>query len=399
MLRAGVGGSRLEGSAAGGVEAARAALAQLDGSADFALVFATGSHDQACVVEAVREVMPGARLAGCSAEGVIVGGRTGEVDHAVSVLAVRSDGVRFEPILVKGFTEAPTEAGRALARLCSGPGADDIVALFLMIEGLAGDATAMLAELRRALPRAIPVIGGAAADCQLFERTHQYCDGEVVSGAIAGFLLRGRADLRFGVSNGCTTVGLERTATRVRDGWLCELDGRPAWEVFREYLDGDAEDLSAEGSAYLSIGLSLAALDHGEHAEPFVVRTPVKLDKETGSLFFPGGGIREGSRIRLTRRNAELIKRSAERCAASIAEHGGGRTPAFVVQFDCAGRGRVLFGDDAAPVILEPLQRALGTTIPWIGMHTYGEIAPIGDALWFHNYSVVLCAVYEGAPG
>jgi hypothetical protein len=32
-------------------------------------------------------------------------------------------------------------------------------------------------------------------------------------------------------------------------------------------------------------------------------------------------------------------------------------------------------------------------------MHTYGEIAPIGDALWFHNYSVVLCAVYEGAPG
>jgi len=46
-------------------------------------------------------------------------------------------------------------------------------------------------------------------------------------------------------------------------------------------------------------------------------------------------------------------------------------------------------------VILHPLQEVLGTGVPWVGVHTYGEIAPIGDRPFYHNYTVALCAVYD----
>ena len=36
-----------------------------------------------------------------------------------------------------------------------------------------------------------------------------------------------------------------------------------------------------------------------------------------------------------------------------------------------------------------------GATVPWIGFHTYGEIAELGGQPYYHNYTVVLCALYE----
>ncbi len=72
-----------------------------------------------------------------------------------------------------------------------------------------------------------------------------------------------------------------------------------------------------------------------------------------------------------------------------------GRAPELVLQFDCAGRGRILWGGCAADEIVAPLRKTLGATTPWIGFHTYGEIAPIGGRPYYHNYTVALCAFYE----
>ena len=77
-----------------------------------------------------------------------------------------------------------------------------------------------------------------------------------------------------------------------------------------------------------------------------------------------------------------------------LASHGG-RAPAFVLQFDCAGRGRILFGACAAAEIVVPLRKTLGPATPWLGFHTYGEIAPIAGRPYYHNYTVALCAVYD----
>lgn len=393
--RAGVGHSLATEPAVAGRDAAMAAMASLGGrSADACLVFATAAYDQSELIGAIRRVVGAARVSGCSGEGIIVGPDSHERDHAVAVMVIASDVLRFEPFLGKGLGEDSAGLARDLGCAIQTRGAKDAIGLWVMPDGIRGDHTEFLGALRESLD--IPVLGGTAADGMRFERTYQYCDDEIASDSVAAVLIRGQGSLEFAVSHGCRPIGLERTITATDGSWIREIDGEPAWSVFKEYLAGDPEDLNADGIVHLCVGKPLPEDDAAGYA-PYIIRTPMHLNHQDGSLYFPGGGMEEGQAIRLTRRDPERIKASARECAERILDRQSDRKPALVVQFDCAGRGRVLFGDCAAREIVHPLQESLGTDTPWIGFHTYGEIAPVNGMPYYHNYTVVLCALYDDA--
>lgn len=388
-----VGLSTLEDSRAAALDAGATALEALPGCrADLALVFATADHDHVELLSTLRNVFGDTRLVGCSGEGVIAHDDSVEIFSAVAVLAVRSDRLRFDTFLVDDYGADPVGAGERLARMVR-EGARDARCLCVLPDGLQGDCTRFLETLHAGLP-GLPIVGGTAADAMTFEQTFQYEGDRVVSGGAAALLISGDADVEIAVSHGCTPIGLERTVTAADGGWLKAIDGQSAWSVFREYLDGDATDLNAEGIVHLCLGQPLP----GEQAagyDPYVIRTPLKLDDASGALFFPGGGLGEGDIVQMTRRDHGKIRQSAQACAQRLGAHHSGRTPDLVLQFDCAGRGRVLFGSCAAAEIVAPLRAALGPATPWIGFHTYGEIAPIGGLPHYHNYTVALCAIYE----
>jgi len=65
-----------------------------------------------------------------------------------------------------------------------------------------------------------------------------------------------------------------------------------------------------------------------------------------------------------------------------------------MLQFDCTGRGRVLCGERTAEIVVEPLQQVLGADVPWIGFHTFGEIAPLRGRTHYHACTAALCALY-----
>ena len=396
---ASVGRSTLGEARAAGRAAAEEALSGLpEGTADLCLVFATSGYDQGELLAGVREVSGEARISGCSGEGIIAHSDSLECDRAAAVMAVRSTAFRFEPLLLGDYDEDPAARGRELARRIDRRAGDDAIGLLVFPDGLRGNCTDFLRALEAELTVPLLVAGGTSADAMTFEQTWQYLDGTASSNAIAGLLVRGDGRLEVAVSHGCSPVGLERRVTDAEGGWLRELDGTPTWSVFKEYLDGDPEDLNAEGIVHLCIGEPLEPAAAAGYAS-YVIRTPLALDKDSGALFFPGGGLESGRAIRLTRRDPERVRQGALDCAGSILRRSRGERPALVLQFDCAGRGKALFRSRAADEIVRPLQRVLGDTTPWIGFHSYGEIAPIGDRSYYHNYTVVLCALYEGQRG
>ncbi len=392
--RAGVGHSTLTTSRDAGREAAAAALAALgEHPADIVVVFSTTGYDQAELLQAVRESCPDARISGCSAEGVIAHDLSAESDHATAIMALSSDSFSFHPFLVEGYDVDSRRAGEVLAEEVAAAGTQDLVCLLLFPDGLTGNCSSFLKAVHARL--GIPaLIGGAAADALTFDRTYQFLDTRIASGAISGVAIRGPGRVEIAVSHGCSPIGLERTMTRAENGWVYEIDGRPAWSVFKEYLLGDPEDLNAEGVVHLSLGRTMDPVDTNEYS-PFIIRTPLSLDKSNGALFFPGGGLETGEPVQLTRRDHGTIKESARSCASSILDRNPGQDPAFVFQFDCAGRGRLLFGKSASEEIVEPLRNTLGAGLPWIGFHTYGEIAPVSGTPYYHNYTVALCAFYD----
>jgi hypothetical protein len=387
-----VGTSRQIDSAAAGTEAAAAARGGLHGRAPaLALVFASADHDHDQLIAAVERQMAGVPVVGCSGEGVIAADDSNETLAATAVMAVASDRMQFATFLVDDYGTDSSGAGRRLADAVNR--CRDVRCLCVMPDGLTGNCSDMLKALHQGLARPVPVVGGAAADAMSFDRTFQYGAGRAVSGGLAAFVIMGAADVEVAVSHGCSPVGQEREVTRADGGWIHEIDGRPAWQLFKEYLADDADDLNAEGIVHLCLGERLA--HEADHYDPFVIRTPLQLDKPTGALFFPGGGLTEGRAIQLTRRDPDKIRASARACAARLRDSHPGRAPDLVLQFDCAGRGRILWGGSAAAEIVAPLRQQLGPATPWMGFHTYGEIAPIGGRPYYHNYTVALCAVYE----
>lgn len=388
-----VGTSHQVDSAAAGAEAAAFALAPLEGRVpSVALVFASADHDHAVLLAAIQAAMPEVPLVGCSGEGIIAQNDSNETYAAAAVMVVASDRIRFTTFLIDDYGRDPEDAGRRLAALVNAAGAD-ARCLCVMPDGLHGNCTQLLHALHGGLAVPLPIIGGASADAMTFEQTYQYADGQVVSGGLAALLISGEADVEVAVSHGCSPVGGARAVTRSADGWIHEIDQQPAWNLFKEYLGDDIEDLNAEGIVHLCIGEPLR--DGAGDYDPFVIRTPLQLDKSTGALFFPGGGLTEGRVIKLTRRDPEKIRTSARDCAARLRASHPERAPDLVLQFDCAGRGRILWGGSAAAEIVAPLRQVLGPATPWVGFHTYGEIAPIGGRPYYHNYTVALCALYE----
>lgn len=388
-----VGTSHHVDSTAAGADAARAARDGLGGRpAAVALVFASADHDHEPLLAAIQRELPGVPIVGCTGEGVIADDESNETLAAAAVMVIASDRIRFETCLIEDYGRDPVAAGAALAARVNAAG-PDVRCLCVMPDGLHGNCTDLLAALHERIEVPMPIIGGAAADAMTFDTTWQYGEGRVVTGGLAALIISGPVDVEVAVSHGCAALGLEREVTRADGGWIHEIDGQPAWRLFQDYLGDDAADLNAEGIVHLCVGERLRH-DSADY-DPLVIRTPLQLDQASGALFFPGGGLTEGRTIQFTRRDPEKIRASVRDTAARLRGSHPDRAPDVVFQFDCAGRGRILWGGGASAEVVAPLRQALGRATPWIGFHTYGEIAPIAGTPYYHNYSVALCALYE----
>jgi hypothetical protein len=164
-----------------------------------------------------------------------------------------------------------------------------------------------------------------------------------------------------------------------------ELDGRPAWEVLREYVDEPRETFSSYDVPYLALAQHLRDFDAD------VIRVPLGCDSATGALFFPGE-LPEGETVVMARRDEDDVIARAVDASRTLAKRG---RPVFVLQADCTGRGRLLFGDSVTERVITPVQHGFADDVAWLGFHSYGELAPLGGHVRFHNYTMALCAAYD----
>lgn len=396
----GVGTSASRDARGAGREAARGALAAAGaGGASGVLVFATAGHDQGELLRGVTEITGAAPLSGCSTSGTITSAGLDERTHAVAVLVFASEKLSFDTFRVQGLSGRARAGGLELAarvreRAASAGGK----LLLLFADGHTANVADLILAAEESLPRPLVVAGGTAGALLRLQRDWQYHDGIASSDSVSAALIGGELVADVAVTHGCDPIGVEQTVTRADNGWIYEIDGKPAWTVFQTYLDAPGlEALSMSHVCYLCLAESLPEPDaaYGE----FVVRCPLQLDRATGALFFPGN-LRRGAKVRMALRNPELmIERACASARALVARHDA-RPPALVLHFDCCCRGRLLFGRHTNERTLAPLREALGNDVPWFGFSTYGEIAPLrpGGRTLFHNYSAVLCALYGDVP-
>jgi small ligand-binding sensory domain FIST len=103
----------------------------------------------------------------------------------------------------------------------------------------------------------------------------------------------------------------------------------------------------------------------------------------------------EGSEIQFMRRDPHSILNSGREGAEKLSKALDSltATPRLICQFDCAGRGKIIVGDDVHTGIAD-LQAEFAATVPWMGSFTFGEISPIDSNNHFHNFTATLAVFY-----
>jgi hypothetical protein len=394
-IHAGVGISHHRNPKVAGQEAANQALEAAGvEEPDFALMFATVGHDQQALVEAVREATHGAALCGCSAEGIIAAGEADESNFSVAVMAIRSDRLRFSNGVVTGLKEDPAQAGRAIAEAIQPEVDSDALGLLLFPDGITVNFDRLVAGLQDQLGLAhqLPLLGGTAGDNMEFKRTYQYCNDEVVSDGVAWALLSGQAHVAWAVNHACVPIGVEYKVTRCEGNVIYEIDGKPALDIVKDYLT--EEGIEEWARAVVTFPFGFRVPGYMEDYDQYVIRAMLGgKDDATGSVTIPTE-VSEGVSIWVTRRDYEKLANGIDRVAEDIKAQLGGNPARLVLQFDCAGRGRIFLREEQKLRLLETLRQQVGPAVPWLGFYTFGEISPVGEHNCFHNYTVVLVAIH-----
>ncbi len=390
MIRAGSACSTAADASRAAEGATRAALAEAGLSrANCAICFATTAQGAGfpAIMRTVAETAGTREVAGCSASGVITTDDDVEKAVAVAVLVVGGDAIAARRMFVPGLRGRAREAAHELAAAARPIGnRGNLLCVFADSYNAQGDL--LLRALQAELP-GITIVGGGATEDGSIGETFQFCGDTVSSNSLSAILLSGDFDLNIGATLACSPLGPGHRVTAVEDNVLIKLDGRPAFEVFKEAIGPLADDLQRAVS-FVFLGVPIDPEARSLQRGGYFIRNIVGFNQENG-LLAVAHQPRVGDLVGLVLRNGE---RARDDLKATLGEMKGRihRNPAFALYFDCVSRGEALYGirgHDTAYI-----QQHLGR-IPLIGFRTGFEIGPLGAGTGLLQYSGVLALVSE----
>jgi hypothetical protein len=402
--KAGVGMSRHHNPNVAGREAAQQALekAGVD-KPDFVFMFGSMGYDQHSLLRAVREATGGAPLSGCSAEGTIDGDDADESGFSVVVTTISSEELQWQNGLAAGLEADPHAVGKRVAKDLLPHLSTDTIGLFVFPDGLKDFVAPtenlvdnFFAGLEENLPseRFLPLWGGGAGNNfnDWASSPYQYCDDEVITDGVSYALLSGKARAGWAISHACIPIGGERIVTRSKGNIIYEIDGKPAMEVFKEYIpEGTLTDDSDWFPYAVSLSLCFKAPSYMKD-EKYVVRGMPVVSMADGSITVQTE-VPEGTSVWLSSRDKEKVSNGFDRMAAQIKEQLGGEKPKLVFQFECATRGKMMFREQEKLQLLKQFRQSLDSDASWVGFYTVGEIGPVEEHNLRHLYTSVVLAL------
>lgn len=331
--------------------------------------------------EALRAMFPGAVVAGCSTGGEILGEDV--CDSAVAA-ATTFDQARVRAVRADVTADrSMVEIGGALARALRD---EQLKAVFLMADGTHVNGTALVEGVTGELPESVVVTGGLAGDGPDFKITRVGLDAAptpmgVVAVGFYGESLR----VGWGSAGGWEPFGPERQVTRSEGATLFELDGRPALELYKQYLGPQAAQLPGSALLFPLVIRPEPGSDYD------VVRTIVGVDEERQALIF-AGDVPEGWSAQLMRGSPDNLSDGAAEAARQAGAAGEAGGLALLVS--CIGR-KLMMGQRVVDEV-ESVRDVLGP-IPTLGFYSYGEICPhgfTGDCT-LHNQTMTITVLSE----
>jgi len=353
------------------------------------LVLLFGSSNFLDSAEPLDELLgdyPDSVVMGCSTSGEILG--TQIFDDSVSAAIVRFDQTDLRMASAHtGSAEDSFAAGQNIARQLND---SRLKGILVLSDGLCVNGSELVRGLNSEVPASVVVTGGLAGDGDRFRRTWVLHDRRPQSGFVTAVGFYGdRIRIGHGSKGGWDRFGPERRVTKAKGNVLFELDGRPALQLYKEYLGDRAAGLPATG---LLFPLALRANDSDSKS---LVRTILAVDEGEQSLTF-AGDIPEGALAQLMKANFDRLVQGASEAASSTTLSTDGDPCTLAIAISCVGRRLVLGGrtEEEIEATLDVLPK--GTR--QVGFYSYGELSPYATGTCdLHNQTMTLTTLSEAA--
>ncbi len=364
---------------------------------NMSIVLCPPRYDCQEVVDVVRRETNRAPLIGCSAAGEFT--EQGVREDSIAVGLISSDDINFYSSMVADVKKDPELAIRTLANKfpMEFDGCPYLCAI-MFLNGLTGvgEEVTLLAStvFKQVFGRNVTLVGGAAGSSLKLGKPAVFSDDIVATDALSVCLLASKKPFFTGVQHGHVPVSPPLHVTRSAGCVLYEIEGKPAWTVWKEQTadvarnDGidpysmDDRDIDAYLLRF-ELGLPI---EEGQYK----IRLPLSKN-EDGSLNF-GCSIPEGATFRIMGSDRAAQIESARLAADSAMKSVSGNIEiASALIFDCACRSLIL--GDEYPLCVEQYRSVLGG-IPMLGWATYGEICmKNGQFSGFHSASSVVLLI------
>ncbi len=380
-----------------GKDVAGKALEKMKGEKiNLSIVFCSSDYNYAEVIKGIKEVTQNAPLIGCSSAGEFTEERVGK--KSVCCALISSDDHEF----FLGYGNQLEKKGREAIKQAAGEFPEVIndyphLCCIELIDGLAKEGEEFTLTVNSIMGSLVRLIGGAAGDDLKFKETRVFVNNQISSDAIALCLIASKIPVGMGIKHGHKPWSHALNVTKSEGCVLYEVNGKPAFEVWKKHtrerakekFDIDVDKLSdpTEVGSYL-IKYEAGLLTGMEYK----IRVPLSANPD-GSLNF-GCPIPEDTIIKIMESSKEAQINSAREAAQLAVASLRGAKIAGALIFDCACRGLIL-GDDFSKAI-KAIGEVIGEDVPFIGFETYGEIfMELGQLSGLHHTTTTVLLIPE----
>ncbi|MFN8575620.1 MAG: FIST N-terminal domain-containing protein [Candidatus Sericytochromatia bacterium] len=359
---------------------------------DIVFVFASTVYDFKVLLEKIKEKTNCKQIVGCSTAGEFV--QNEAVTGGLSIMAIKSDTMKIittKAQNLKGntqqaidehfgnFKEEVREMSRQEFRYPT---------VMLLVDGLLGSGEEFIKGIFTKTGILSQLVGGAAGDDAKLKETYVFFNGEHFSNGAVFIKIFSKNKVGVGVSHGMKNASKTMRATKVQGATLYELDGRPAFEVYKEYAATKGITLTKENANVFLINNELAIQD----LTFTKIRAPL-ICNEDGS-FAMATEIPQDSLVAIVDAVEQNLIKAANDASMEANKNLAGVKASGVLVFDCICRQSIM-GDKYVNEMKE-ISSVFGENVPVTGFSTYGEIAKYSGTLnGYHNSTVVVCALPE----
>lgn len=360
-------------------------LSALDSERTLVIVFGASKYIEA--PEPIHEIgraYPNSHLIGCSSSGEIIGSGLSDDSLAVGVIQFEHTSLATATTSIQS-SGASYAAGKSIAQQLNRP---SLRGVLILSDGLKVNGSELVRGLNEVLPPSVVVTGGLAGDGSQFKRTWVIKDGLPHSGFITAVGFYGdRIKIGHGSKGGWDIFGLERLVTRSEGNILYELDGKPALQLYKEYLGERASGLPATALLF-PLALRASASD-----QKSIVRTILAVDEANQAMIF-AGDIPQGYLAQLMKANFDRLIDGASQAALMTRHQQNSPTPILSIAISCVGR-RLILGERTEEELAATLE-VLPEGTQQIGFYSYGEISPYASGHCdLHNQTMTLTTISE----